>query len=305
MSTPVVLSEFRTDCSCLQIYEKVGETRRRINTMTLRAGESRSVYVDVRISEEPGVSRSSQVSFGVGEVKKSYYTVPILYSPVARLYPMPRIATFGEVASETLATVRVELRSDGTFRERIKAIRCSRPDLFTVTFAEPSASDRGQLAASQPGQFLVGFVELGLKPSDDRTQVAEEVVLFDGNRDLIRIPISATTIPRYRFAPGFVLLPRMAAGQRVYTAKVSCAPRDKKAFELKAVEIDPRFEVKVVADATDPSNVTMQIAFIGEIPTGDNLRVNLAFEAGTSGRKDRLALPVMVMAARNEASSGH
>ena len=293
----ISLTGFKTDCSCLQVYEQSGGVRRQLDQLTLAPGEAKTIYADVRVSTEPGIARASFVEFKADEHPLAqYYQVPIFHIPVARLYTMPRTASFGVVAAESAAVLRVELRSDGSFHEPIRTIRTSKPELFSANFVEATEAERSLISSTQRGQVLLGYVDLMLKAEVRPDQIGEELSLLSGETELIRLPVSATSVGYFRLSPATVILPRVVGGDKKYSAKVMCSSRDKEAVSLRILQTDPLFKIDVLSESADTGVTVLEIALSQDTPPREDVRTKVILDASGIARRQRLELPITILA---------
>ncbi len=291
-----VLDEFRSDCSCVTIYEMQDGVKKKVGKMALGPREEVKVYADIRISGDPGVKRSSSVQFR--ESGERHRQVGIFFTPVARLYSIPQVAVFGDVPVNTALTRRIELRSDGSFPDRVGVISCSRPELFSVEFMAPGASEKEMFEKSNPGQHLLGNLDLVLRA--DKTCICEdELIVLNDGKEFLRLLTSARVVEEYQLSPGALVLPRAQSnGEPLYSANVVCRARGGFPVKVQRVEDDLPFDVRV-ANSGESTSPIITIRYSGPTPVSEpRVTYELRFKVIGGEKEAVLKLPVILTSRR-------
>jgi hypothetical protein len=285
------LSEFKSDCSCLQIYQEVDGRRERFVSIPVPPGDSKTVFVDLRVGSDLGARRAVRVSFRDDTCSPPYRVVNIGYVPAAHLYAVPQSVTFGEIPVGESAVRTVELRSDGSYTNPIKTVTCTPSDRLSAAFNPATDAEKTRFEKEHPGQFLLGRLDLTATASAVGVFDIQAVVSHDG-KELIRVPASGTGIADYRIVPGAVVLPRLGSGGPEYVMAVACRSRSGAATLRWLPDEGSPFQV-AAADAASPAGVTVR--YTGPAPTTTR-EYALRFKATGGASESVLTLPVTVLA---------
>lgn len=237
-SVPVPVGDFRTDCSCMQVYQLEEGLKRTVTKIVVPAGGSQSVYIDLRGSGEPGTRLASAVFFRDLEADPGEHRVAVLYTPVARVYAFPRAVAFGIVPAGVPATRRVEVRSDGTYDGNLDGLRSSGPDAFAITIVPTPPEERAKFAQEFRGQHLLGYLDITFRPGPLEGSSEDTIVVTKDGQEFLRLTASAQVVADYAAAPSRLTLPRTEGGNSVYTATVHFRSRDDQKFRAKYAATD-------------------------------------------------------------------
>lgn len=296
-SEPVTITDLHADCSCTEIYRILEGVKVRVKDLRLENHSSVTVFASLRTSGTSGIPAVSAVQFRDKMDPNGYYKMNIIYVPSEDLYTIPKVVSFGQVDAGGSSTQRVELRSNGKIRGGVELLS-SNPSLITLQFTEATDQERSEFVLSQPGQTLVGSIDVALKaPADAANRNEGFLVQKDGLRRC-EVPVTATAVSEYTLVPNRLVLPRFGSGRPVYEAKVICRSRQAKPVNIEPLAGDGTFQVVKEVSTDSPRGVSVyNIRYDGPAPDRQSKNFQLEFKVTDPRGERRITLPVKILRA--------
>jgi len=293
----VVLDEFNANCACISLYTQHDGTKSKLKELRIESLSERTFFADIRVSGEPGLVGASVVEFRDSRPgQASYRMVRITFVPVASLYTFPRVLSFGSMAVGSTATQRFEVRSDGSFTGNLKTISMSDTDTFSMRYSDPDPRDRDRFDRSQPGQHLIGYIDVTLNPQAESRDISTDLVFRDGKVELFHMPASASIESDYALSPSTLILPRYVSGLAKYEAELLLTTRTPGDFKLEIGPSVGPMKSEIVGEIDRGRSLAkIRVSVEGDVPRDLARKFTLTYTvAGPNGVR-KVILPVMVL----------
>lgn len=293
----VTLDDFRASCSCMSVYLRDSSAKVAVGKLVLSPGASSTVLVDIRVAGDPGSAQAVFLWFRDVETRYTY-SVPIAYKPVASLYAVPKSVFFGDVPIGERVTQRVELRSS-TRSEKVP-VKAVVPEARSVTarIGAASVAQTEQFESANPGQHLVGYLDVTLEAGTGAASVRETVLISKAGTARAEIPVSAEIVTGHTLIPSRVILPRRSSAGLLYSARIICLSRFSDDFKVKlGLVTGPLRAVVEQPSEAQPDRAFVRVEYVGDLP-GDAARdYELGLKVVQSGREYDLRCPIRVLGA--------
>jgi hypothetical protein len=296
--TRASMSGFHASCACMRLYTLRDTAKLALSSLVIEPSSSDTIYADLMVAGDPGMTQATVVAFresGADEDTGLEYRVGIKFTPLARIYAVPKMIAFGDVAEGAHSSQRVELRSDGTFDGDLGELSCSSPALFSVEYQKASVTERREFGASLPGQHLLGFLNVSIKPTAHATKIHEQLSIMSNGRELCTLPVSARPISEFVLAPSTVVLPRIASQEVAYASSVRCIGRSADRFEIVLISKSEPFSIDVRHASDSAGLAVIGIRYDGGQVVSDRREYVLDFMVTARGVQRRVSLPVIVL----------
>lgn len=291
-SISVPVGDFRTDCTCMQVYQYEEGLKRPIAKLAIGAGSSQTIYLDLRPGGDPGTQYASALYFRDLESDAGEYRVAVLYTPVARVYAVPRAIAYGLIPTGVPTTRRIEIRSDGTHTEDLSGIASSKPDTFSLAVVIPTELERQKVATEFRGQHLLAFIDITFRMERRGTSYNDTMIVTKGDKEFLRLAVSAQGADDYMATPSLLTLPRIEGGKAVFATNLHFRSRDDRIFQARFVNTNLPFKVSF-SDSSDSKSAVANVRYTGTLPA--NREYTLYFRlSGDAGDFD-LPVPVRVL----------
>lgn len=289
----VTVGDFRTDCTCMKVYQLEGDEKRTVTRLIVPPGGVQTLYLDLRVSGEPGKQYASSVFFRDLETERDEYHVVVAYTPVARVYLVPHAVAFGVIPAGVLSTKRVEIRSDGSYSGDLAGLRSDNANI-SISVVTPTQSEKDVLTTTSRGQqHLIGYLDIAVRPSPEQTNYDDSLIIFQNSEEFLRLRVIARVDTAFSAAPSRLTLPRVEGGANVYKAKVIFHSRTGKSFRINSLSDGMPFDIK----PADESG-TVVVNYTGRTPSTVRVEFALLFELVDSDDDTmsfKLTVPVVIL----------
>ena len=280
-STAVSVGKFRTGCSCMTVYRLDGNVRRSVQELVIPGGEHRTVYLDVRITGEPGRRYTTAVYFQDLQAEIGEFQVSIVYTPITRIYTIPQNIVFDSIQVGSVATRRVEVRSDGSYQEDLRGLSISKPEIYSMTTVYPTVEEQARFADTFKGQHLVGFLDISIRPQSGENR-SDELFITNHGTEFVRLNSSVQAVTPFSAAPSRLTLPRTENGKNSYSARLMIRSRTDTAFSVKPMIEELPF-VTTVTPSDDRKTASVAVSYSGSIPVKEIKDFMLRFQITPEG----------------------
>jgi hypothetical protein len=294
----VTLTDFKASCSCMSVYQESSSSPKvAIEKLTVSPLAHTTILIDVRVGGDAGSRQASTVSFR-DAAANDVYSVAITYTPVASLYSIPKSVSFGGVAVGERATQRVEIRS----RSRVEngAVRVDGPGLKSVATTLVGATSRQteEFDADNPGQHLVGYLDVTLNPAMRASNVRETVSIVTDGLTTLEIPVAAEIVGEYTLLPNHIVLPRQSSAGTLYSARLACRSQSASGFTVELAPTKAPFRVATEQPSeSHPNRAVVNLEYVGALPQADSEDYELTFNVTESARQYTLSCSIRVLKA--------
>jgi hypothetical protein len=290
------LTDFKASCSCQTVYQKASSSKAGVGTLMVGPHSSNTILVDILVGGDSGSRQGSVVHFQDRQ-RGEVYSVPVVYTPVASMFAVPKAVPFGELVAGTRTTRTVEIRRSARIDGLAVTVVGATLKSLGARFVAASASQADDFNAANPGQYLVGHLDLTLDATSSNARVRERVVVAKDALTRVEIPISAEILLEHALIPPRVLLPRRTSGGLLSSSRIICQSRSGRAFSVAFDSATAPFHATVEQPReSHPDRAFIDLEYVGAIPKGAPQDYDLTFKIRDSGHEYALACPVRVLA---------
>ncbi len=276
-SSPLVLGQFSTSCSCAGVEIEEGGTTKRVEDVHIPPGGSTELLVRIAIGARPGTSQVVHVSFRTNDSDRPGITIP-LFTPrvIGGLYAEPESVVFGDVPVGLPASRTIRLYATEEAGRSVREVRSRHPDLFATRFIPPNGTEPAHETA---GRYL-GTVEVVART--DRPVPLEgeiQVVIDEQAQAPEKISVVGAVVPAIVSRPAILLLPRHANGKPLWSGQIALTGRDGAEISLAVESVPDGLTATVRADPANPGqwllDVTARPAGLARREVAVRLRADL------------------------------
>ncbi|MBX9582037.1 MAG: hypothetical protein K2X87_17165 [Gemmataceae bacterium] len=250
---PLTLRAAATGCACQAVYAETPGGRRTLAEVTVPPGEAVTLGFTLTVSGALHLPQRAGMRLVTNDPDQPELTVPITFTPVARLACVPQTLAFGDVPVGTGATATVEVFADAHEPGADWATVAAEPaDRFAVRFT-PDPRPAGELGNTLATR--VGIIEVTLHAPDAPGPLPVTLVLTAGGKEVYRLGVVGRAVAEVEASPEVVVLPRRSGDGPIYSAQVLLHSPAGRSFAVAAgVPVD-RIEVAIDTPGPDVRHV--------------------------------------------------
>jgi hypothetical protein len=293
----VTLTEFKGSCACMSVYQGEPPYKAAIDKLVVGPRAASAVLIDILVGGDPGVRQGTSLSFRDAE-KEDIYSVPIVYTPIASIYTLPRSVSFGNVLTTERVTQRVELRSRTRLGSGPPRVVTPGATPVSARLVPASGAQTEMFEIANPGQHLVGYVDLTLDPAAVTGNVREVVTISKEGMTTAEITVSAEIVPQHSLTPARLILPRRSSAGALSSAKIICRSRSGQRFTVELGLVPAPFRAEVEQPSEPNANLAfIKLEYVGSLPQDAAKDYVLPLKVVESARVYSLACPIRVLPA--------
>jgi hypothetical protein len=292
---PLELSQFESSCGCMIVGRKTQDGEHRpVGSTILAPGEKLLVVGRITAAGDPGQKVRASVTCQSNDPRHPRVRVEVVVELAGRVIALPATLSLGTLPRGTVVRQTVRFQDLGRSKPcRLGRVESSDPVCLRVVRFE--ACDEPVNPQHPALGKTIGVCEIEVTAPEEPQTISANLLAFeegDASHPAVRVPLTATVLPRFQLVPNALVLPRARA--RGWTTSATCLFRhnDSGPFSLTLVEVPADLSVEIDPGKPDQSTATVTVTWKEQLPSGTTERRVVRLRAVSSDKEQVFTLPV-------------